>query len=105
MVVAEIGNPDPANQLHDEIGAARVGCPGIQDLRDVGVIHHGECLALGLEAGDDISGVHPQLDHLERDATSHRRFLVGYVNDATAAFPNLLAQLVAADDLSSTLRA
>jgi hypothetical protein len=39
--------------------------PGIEHLGDVGMIHHGQGLPIGLEAGDDRLGVHPQLDDLE----------------------------------------
>ena len=43
-------------------GRPVVGGAGVEDLGDVGVVHHGQGLALGLEARDDLLGVHAQLD-------------------------------------------
>ena len=45
-------------------------------------------------------GVHAQLDDLERDAAADRFFLLGHVNDAAAAFADLLQQFVAADPVA-----
>ena len=42
-------------------------CPGVQNLCDVGVVHEGKCLAFGLEAGEDLSGIHAGLHDLESD--------------------------------------
>ncbi len=61
------------------------------------MLHHGEGLPLGFKTGDDFLGVHPGFDDFERDAAADRLFLVGHVNDAAAAFANLLEQLVVAD--------
>jgi hypothetical protein len=36
------------------------------------VVHHRQRLPPGLEAGDDLLGVHAQLDELERHAPPHR---------------------------------
>ena len=63
------------------------------------MIHHRQRLPLGLEPGDDLPGVHAQLDDLERDAAPHRLALLGHPDDAEAAFADLLQQLVAADHL------
>ena len=41
--------------------------------------------------------VHAELDDLERHAAAHRLLLLRHVNDAAAAFADLLEQLVAAD--------
>ena len=64
------------------------------------MIHHGQRLPLGLEAGDDLLGVHAQLDDLERDAAAHRLGLLGDIDHAAAAFADLLQQLVAANGLA-----
>ena len=61
------------------------------------MVHHGQGLALGLEAGDDLPGVHAQLDDLEGDTAADRFLLLGHVNHAHAAFADFLEQLVAAD--------
>ena len=84
---------DAAHQFHDEVGPPRVGGAGVEDLGDVRMIHHRQRLPLGLEAGDDLLGVHAQLDDLERDAAADRFLLLGHVNDAAAAFADLLEQL------------
>ena len=42
-------------------------------------------------------GVHPQLDHLESDATADRVLLLGHIDHPAAAFADLLQQLVGAD--------
>ena len=36
------------------------------------MIHHRQRLPLGLEAGDHLPGVHPQLDDLQRDLAADR---------------------------------
>src|SRR5437588_5117659 len=41
--------------------------PGVEDLGDVGVVHQGEGLPLGLEAGDHLARVHHRLEHLQGD--------------------------------------
>jgi hypothetical protein len=64
VLVAIVGDANAAHQLHDEVGAARLGGAGVEHLGDVGMVHHGQCLPLGLEAGDDIAGVHAKLDDL-----------------------------------------
>jgi hypothetical protein len=61
------------------------------------VIHDRQRLTLGVKAGDDLPGVHPQLDHFESNPAAHRLFLLRDVNDATAAFANLLQEFLAAD--------
>ena len=52
LAVAVVGDRDAADQLHDEVGAARVGGAGVEDLGDVGVVHQRQGLPLGLEPGD-----------------------------------------------------
>ena len=61
------------------------------------MIHHRQGLPLRLEAGDDLFGVHAQLDDLQRDTSPHRLGLLGDINHATAAFAELLQQLVTAN--------
>ena len=97
LAVAVVGDRDAADQLHDEVGAARVGGAGVEDLGDVGVVHQGQRLPLGLEAGDDLLGVHARLDDLQGHLAAHRLGLLGHVDDAHAAFADLLQQLVGAD--------
>jgi hypothetical protein len=62
------------------------------------VVHQSQGLALGLEAGDDLAGVHAGLDDLEGDLAVHGLALLGHPDLAHAAFADLLQQLVGADD-------
>ena len=50
-----LGDRHAMDQLHDEVRAAAVRGAGIEDLGDVGMVHHGQGLPLGLEAGDDLA--------------------------------------------------
>ena len=61
------------------------------------MVHHGQGLPLGLEAGQDLLGIHPGLDHLEGHHAADRLDLLGHPNQSEAAFPDLLAQRVGAD--------
>jgi len=64
------------------------------------MIHERERLPFGFEARDDALRVHAELDHFERHSPAHRFFLLGHVNDAAAAFAQLLEQLVAANPVA-----
>ena len=97
VLVAIIGDLDPPDQLHDEIGPPRVGGARIQHPGNVGMIHHGQRLPLSLEAGNDAPGVHAQFDDLERHAAADRFFLLRHIDHATAALANALKQFVTAD--------
>ena len=61
------------------------------------MIHHGQRLPLGVEAGDDRLRVHAQLDHLESDAAPNRRILLSHPHDTTAALADFLDQRVGPD--------
>ena len=87
----------PRTSFHDKVGPACIGGAGVEDFRDVRMIHQGQCLPLRFEAGDHASGVHAQLDDLQRDATTHGFVLFGHINNAAAAFAQFLEQLVRAD--------
>ena len=67
------------------------------------MVHHGQCLPLRLEAGDDLPGVHAWLDHFESDLPLHRLSLFGHVDRAHPSFANLLQELVGADLSSGAL--
>ena len=88
----------PLDQLHHEVGTAGFGCAGVEHPGDVGVVHHGQGLALGLEPGDDLFRVHPRLDDLQSHLAAHGALLLGHVDDAHAPLADLLQQLVRADD-------
>ena len=67
------------------------------------MVHQGQGLPLGLEAGDHLPGIHARLDDLERDAAADRRLLVGHEDHAHAAFADLLQQLVRTDERAGPL--
>jgi hypothetical protein len=54
------------------------------------MVHHGQGLPLGLEAGDHLPAVHPRLDDLEGDLALDGLGLLGHENGAHAAFADLL---------------
>ena len=91
VLVAVVGDLDAPHQFHDEVGPARFGGAGVEHLGDVGMVHQGQRLPLGLEAGDDLLGVHAQLDDLERHPAADRFLLLGHIDHAAAAFADLLA--------------
>ena len=95
--VAVLGDRDAVDQLHDEEGAAGIGGAGVEDPGDVGVVHQGQGLALGLEPGDDLGGVHARLDDLQRDRAADGRLLLGEEDDAHAALADLAEERVRAD--------
>src|SRR6516225_5556590 len=67
------------------------------------MVHEGQCLALGLEAGQDGLGVHAGLDELEGDLAADRLRLLGYPDSAHAAFADFLQEPVAAGDQRADL--
>ena len=58
------------------------------------MVHHRESLPLGLKPRDHLPRIHSWLDDLQRDASLDRLFLLGHVDDAHAAFADLLKQFV-----------
>ena len=67
------------------------------------VVHQGQRLPLGLEAGDHLARVHAGLDDLQGDQAPDRLGLLGHVDRAHAAFADLLQELVGADDRAGAL--
>jgi len=104
LAVAVLGDGHAVHQLHDEVGPARSRDTAIEDLGDVGVIHHRERLPLRLEPGDNLLRVHPRLDDLQGDLAADGQRLLGDVDDAHAPLADLLHQLVRADGRTWRLR-
>jgi hypothetical protein len=50
------------------------------------VVHEGQRLAVGLEAGDDLAGVHAGLDQFQRNGAAEWLLLPGKVDNSHAAF-------------------
>ena len=98
VLVAVVGDRHALDQLHDEVGSAASRLAGIEHLGDVRMVHERQGLALGLEAGDHLPGVHARLEDLEGHLTAHRLLLLGHEHQAEAAFADLLQQLVGTDD-------
>ena len=67
------------------------------------MVHQRQGLALGLEPGNHLLGVHAQLDDLESDPPADRLGLLGHVHDAVAALADLLQQLVTPDPVPGLL--
>ena len=75
----------------------------VKDLGDVGVVHEGQGLPLGLEPGDHLAGVHARLDDLEGDLALHGLALLGHPDLAHAPFADPFQELVGADDGAGAL--
>ena len=97
VLVAVLRDGNAVDQFHHEVGPARLGRPGVEHLGDVRVVHQGQGLPLGLEAGDHLPGVHARLDDLQGHLAADRLLLRGHVDHAHAPFADLLQELVAAD--------
>ena len=52
LLVAVLGDRHALDEFHDEVRPAVVGRAGVEDLGDVRVVHQGQRLPLGLEAGE-----------------------------------------------------
>ena len=72
FLIAVLGDRHALDQFHDEIRPAAVGRAGVEHLGDVGVVHQGQGLPFGLEAGDDLAAVHARLDDLQSDPALDR---------------------------------
>ena len=102
--VAVVRDRDALHQLHDEEGATALGRPPVVEAGDVGVVHHRQGLALRLQAGQHLFGVHPQLDDLERYAPVHGLGLLGEPHLPHPPFAQELQQLVRSDPAWTILR-
>jgi len=104
VVVAVFRDRHAVDQLHDEVGPPGFGRPGVVNAGDIGVVHHRQRLALGLEPRDDLGAVHPGLDDLERDLAPDGVLLLGHVDNAHAPFADRLQQPVGADPRARPFR-
>ena len=94
-----------SDQFHDEKRPAGFRGAGVENVRDVWVIHQRKGLALRFEARDYLTRVHPELDDLECHPPAHRFLLLGHEDDTTAAFTQTLQQAVATDPHPRTILA
>ncbi len=93
-VVAELGDGHALNQFHDEEGPAGVGGAGVQHLGDVGMVHEGQRLPFGLEAGQHLFGVHAGLDELDGDESADWFGLLGHEDGPHAALSDGFEEFV-----------
>ena len=94
----------PLDELHHEVGPARVGRAGVEDLRDVRVVHQRQRLALRSKRAMTSLRVHAELDDLERDLPADGLALLGQVDGAEAALAEFSNDCVAADDSARDAR-
>ena len=101
MPVAVLGDRLPVHQFHHEERLPGRGGAAVVDAGDVGVVHQGQRLPLGIEPGQHRARVHPDLDQLQRHLTLDRLGLVGPVDGAHPPFAEDFQQRVpAGDDLA-----
>ena len=62
------------------------------------MVHECQGLALGIEAGDHLPGVHAGLEDLEGHLAADRLLLLGHKHQAEAPLADLFQQLVGTDD-------
>ena len=96
--ITVLGNGDAPHQFHHEVGPTGVRRAAIEDLGHIRVVHQGQGLPFRFETGDDVLGVHAELDNLQGHLAADRLLLLGHVDHGHAAFPDLLQQLVPVDD-------
>ena len=99
-LVAVVGDLNPAHQFHDEVRSPRLRRARVEYFGNVWMVHHRECLPLGVKAGDDLFGVHAELDDLERNAAAHWFFLFGDIYNTATTLADLLEKFVAANPVA-----
>ena len=72
LPVAVVGDRLALDQLHHEERLVGLGGAAVEDAGDVGVVHQGQRLPLGVEPGQDRPRVHADLDQLEGDLALDR---------------------------------
>jgi hypothetical protein len=64
------------------------------------MVHEGQRLTLGLEARDDLPGIHPRLNDFDGDLPPDRLLLLGQENYAAASLAELLDEPEAANPIA-----
>jgi len=94
--IAVIGDGDAGDVFHHEVRST-FGCGAcIEDFGNGGMLHQGEGLPLGLEAGNNLAGVHADFDELHGDTAIDGHLLLSAPDLAHAAFADEVQHLVAA---------
>ena len=102
VLLGELGDRRSMHELHDEVRTPILVNTTVEDLGDVGMVHHRERLTLGLEARHDLATVHTQLDQLERHLSSNRLVLAGEPDRPHPPATQGLDQLVPTDPPSGS---
>ena len=97
FTVAVLGDGHALDILHHKIGTTGLRGAGIMYRGDVRMIQQGQGLALGLEPGNDLPGVHTGFDDLQCHAPCHRRALLSQVHNAAAALAEHTDELIPID--------
>ena len=102
MAVAVLRDRHAMDQFHDEVRPAAFSRAGVEHPGDTRMVHHRQRLPLGLEPGDELAGVHPELEHFQRNAAGDGRGLLCGVNRAHPALAEDLQDVVRTDALGVT---
>ena len=97
LLVAIFSDRHALDQFHHKVGPTGVSRTGVEHLGDIRMVHHRQCLPLGLEPGNHLPGIHSRLDDLQRYLARNRLGLLGHVDDAHTPFADLLKEPVGAN--------
>ena len=96
MGITVLGDRNAADVLHGEVRPSLWRGTGIEDTRNVGVVHHGESLTLGFKPGHNLLRVHADFDHFQGHCSAHRANLFRFVHLPHSAFAALLQKTIVA---------
>ena len=97
LAVAILGDGAPSMYSMTKYGRPFAVAPASRMWAMFGMVHHRQRLALVVEAGEHLAGVHPELHDLEGDAPANGFTLLGEVHGAHAAFAERADDLIAAE--------
>jgi hypothetical protein len=89
FLIAILRDRHALDAFHDKVRPAAGGDASVEHLGDVGVIHDGKGLPLGVEARQHVAAVHAELDELHCNGALDRVFLLRGVDDPHAALADL----------------
>ena len=98
VIIAVCRDRNTRDVLHHEVRRSLGSGAGVEHFSDGGVVHQGQSLAFGLEAGDHFAAVQTGFDQFERDAPAHGLLLLGQPDLAHAALADFLQQVIAANN-------
>ena len=75
ILITILGDARATDEFHDEVGPTGVRSTGAEDFGHVRMLHEGKGLGFGLETGDDLGGIHAELNELESDTATERTSL------------------------------